>query len=85
MTAREMTPPRAPARVTADDRFDRRRYPPDIERTLQRNCGRPDWFREQLQSFALHIKSSAPYNQDQLARALAEMAEGREWEVMTWR
>lgn len=51
----------------------------------RQNRNRPGWFREQLDSFADHVRSSPPYNQDQLARALSGIAEGREWEAMVWR
>ena len=50
-----------------------------------RNSERPDWLREQLESFAEHLRSTGPYNQDQMARALEGIAAGREWTVMVWR
>ena len=60
-------------------------YPQDLELQLKRNRRDSGWFREQLDSFAEHIRSAAPYNQDQIARALTGIAEGREWQAMVWR
>lgn len=58
---------------------------PTVDDICADNRARSGWYREQLDSFAEHIRSTALYNQDQLARALDGIATGREWQAMVWR
>lgn len=58
---------------------------PTIDQVCRGNASRSDWLRDQLTSFAEHIRSTSAYNPDQIARALDGIAEGREWTAMVWR
>jgi hypothetical protein len=58
---------------------------PTVDDECRESRGLPYWLRDQLSGFAEHLRSSPPYNQDQLGRALDGIADGREWQAMVWR